>query len=181
MSAEQSEWWGYSQEHSWVVLDRDDPRNRPAAPIVHFLRCSDSAEIAMPRDEWEPPTTISAANYLASIQNDELRSLAERQLQLCRKQYDSQKAKRLQRIRLELREHQKTVKETRDTTICSRHQKYLEGAGLPAKRAIRLLRFIRHTGCWSCKTPINSADDLGCDGCKGIICHHCGACLCGRS
>ena len=138
MSAEHAEWWGFSQEHEWVVLDRADPRNIPGAPVVHFLRCSDSAEIAIPRDEWERPRTTSAMRYLESIVNVELRALAERQLQRFQKQYEATKSARLEKICRDLHEQQKVLKKARDDRIAETHRSYLVKSGLPPQRVLTL-------------------------------------------
>ena len=36
------QWWGYSREHGWVVLDRRIPCNMPGASMgLLFMRCRD--------------------------------------------------------------------------------------------------------------------------------------------
>ncbi len=180
MSAERTEWWGFSQEHGWIVHDREDPRNVSGSLIIHFFRCSDSAEIVIPRDEWEPPEIRGFKRYLASIANEALRSLAERQLLKCQGDYQQTKGARLEGIRRDLEDQKRAEKDERNRRISAKHEQYLRTAGLPAHGRATFVRFVRNTVCWKCKTPINSIDDLACTNCRGIICHSCGACFCGR-
>jgi len=62
------EWWGFSKEHGWVVLDRSIPANRPGVrEDLLFLRCRDSAMIVEKREKWEPPLYTYAPNYIRSL------------------------------------------------------------------------------------------------------------------
>jgi hypothetical protein len=62
------EWWGYSSEHGWVVLDRSLPVNAPGlGENLLFFRCRDATTIVEPRKQWQPPTYRFAPNYLRDL------------------------------------------------------------------------------------------------------------------
>ncbi len=179
MNTDSEYWWGFSDEHGWIVLDRADPRNVPGSSSVHFYRSSDGWEIALPRNEWDSPKIRGARNYLGSIANNELRSMAERQLARCREEYQRIQQGRLVRIQRDLDEQEQTVLKERNRVVRDKHKRHLVNLGLSGHATTRLSGWIRHTHCWNCKTPISSDVNLGCTVCSGIICHSCGACLCG--
>ncbi len=67
------EWWGYSSEHGWVVLDRNNPLNRSGIKgDLRFLRCRDWKEVDAKRADWNPPTYRYAPNHLALLGPHEL-------------------------------------------------------------------------------------------------------------
>jgi hypothetical protein len=62
------QWWGYSKEHGWVVLDRNIPCNAPGIKKdLLFLRCRDSNIFDVKRESWNPPLYRFAANYLRDL------------------------------------------------------------------------------------------------------------------
>lgn len=62
------EWWGYSSEHGWVVLDRNNPLNRPGIKgDLRFLRCRDWKEVDVKRADWNPPAYRYAPNHLGLL------------------------------------------------------------------------------------------------------------------
>ena len=62
------EWWGYNNEHGWVVLDRNNPPNRPGIKgDLHFLRCRDWKPFEAKRESWNPPLYRYAPNYIAEL------------------------------------------------------------------------------------------------------------------
>ena len=61
-------WWGYSQEHGWVVLDRTVPSNAPALEgDLLFLRCRDGTMVSEKRKRWVPPHYRFAPNYILDL------------------------------------------------------------------------------------------------------------------
>lgn len=62
------QWWGYSKEHGWVVLDRRIPSNAPGlkADLV-FVRCRDAMIFGAKRESWNPPLYRFAPNYLRDL------------------------------------------------------------------------------------------------------------------
>lgn len=59
------QWWGYSKEHGWVVLDRRVPSNAPGIrDDLLFLRCRDVKTVHVKRELWNPPAYRLASNYL---------------------------------------------------------------------------------------------------------------------
>src|SRR4029079_12054299 len=62
------QWWGYSKEHGWVVLDRNIPCNAPGIKKdLLFLRCRDLTIFDVKRESWNPPLYRFAANYLRDL------------------------------------------------------------------------------------------------------------------
>jgi len=63
-----TEWWGFSREHGWVVLDRELASNRPGITNdLLFYRCRDSATYIEKRAKWNPPEYRFAPNYLREL------------------------------------------------------------------------------------------------------------------
>jgi hypothetical protein len=62
------QWWGYSTEHGWVVLDRRIPCNAPGLRIdLLFLRCRDSTTFTVKRESWTTPAYRFAPNYIREL------------------------------------------------------------------------------------------------------------------
>ncbi|MDH5537701.1 MAG: hypothetical protein OEZ08_19285 [Betaproteobacteria bacterium] len=62
------QWWGYSKEHGWVVLDRRVPSNIPGLNVeILFLRCRDATTFYATRESWNPPAYQFAPNYLREL------------------------------------------------------------------------------------------------------------------
>lgn len=62
------QWWGYSKEHGWVVLDRRIPANAPNIKTdLLFLRCRDTVIFGAKRESWIPPSYRFAPNYLRDL------------------------------------------------------------------------------------------------------------------
>ena len=62
------QWWGYSKEHGWVVLDRTVPCNAPALGVdLLFLRCRDATIFSEKRERWIPPHYRFAPNHILDL------------------------------------------------------------------------------------------------------------------
>ena len=62
------QWWGYSKEHGWVVLDRRIPSNAPGLKTdLLFLRCRDAMIFGAKRESWNPPLYRFAPNYIREL------------------------------------------------------------------------------------------------------------------
>ena len=62
------QWWGYSKEHGWVVLDRTIPCNVPGLKVdLLFLRCRDAATFSEKREHWIPPRYRFAPNHIREL------------------------------------------------------------------------------------------------------------------
>lgn len=71
------QWWGYSKEHGWVVLDRRVPSNVPALKSdLLFLRCQDVTTYYAKREKWNPPAYKYAPNYLRDLAPEALEEAA---------------------------------------------------------------------------------------------------------
>lgn len=68
LQGEPVQWWGYSKEHGWVVLDRTVPCNVPGLKVdLLFLRCRDVTTFCEQRERWIPPAYRFAPNYLLGL------------------------------------------------------------------------------------------------------------------
>lgn len=62
------QWWGYSKEHGWVILDRRIPSNAPGLRVdLLFLRCRDATMFGAKRESWNPPLYRFAPNYIREL------------------------------------------------------------------------------------------------------------------
>ena len=62
------QWWGYSKEHGWVVLDRSVPSNVPGRKTdLLFLRCRDATIYTEKRERWVSPAYEFAPNYIRDL------------------------------------------------------------------------------------------------------------------
>ena len=62
------QWWGYSKEHGWVILDRRIPCNAPGLKAdLLFLRCRDTTMFDASRESWNPPRYRFAPNYIRDL------------------------------------------------------------------------------------------------------------------
>ncbi len=63
-----TQWWGYSKEHGWVILDRGIPSNAPGLKVdLLFLRCRDAMMFGAKRESWIPPLYRFAPNYIRDL------------------------------------------------------------------------------------------------------------------
>jgi len=63
-----TEWWGFSREHGWVVLDRKLASNRPGIrDDLVFFSCRNSATFIETRANWKRPDYQFAPNYLREL------------------------------------------------------------------------------------------------------------------
>jgi hypothetical protein len=62
------EWWGFSKQHGWVVLDRSISSNGPGfREDLLFFRCRDSMTFTEKREKWNPPQYRFAPNHLREL------------------------------------------------------------------------------------------------------------------
>jgi len=62
------QWWGYSKEHGWVVLDRSIASNAPGIKAdLLFVRCRDTVVVRVERESWVPPAYRFAPNYIKAL------------------------------------------------------------------------------------------------------------------
>ena len=68
MTAVTAQWWGFSKEHGWVVLDRELPCNTPGMPgDLMFFRCRDEKVFLLKRELWRLPAFQFAPNHLRTL------------------------------------------------------------------------------------------------------------------
>ena len=66
------EWWGFSTQHGWVVLDRSIPSNAPGLrDDLLFFRFKDSTTFFEKREKWNPPLYRFAPNHIRDLAADE--------------------------------------------------------------------------------------------------------------
>ena len=62
-----SQWWGFSAEHGWVIMDRDIPGNAPGMRCdLLFFRCRDGKVFFLKREQWRRPAYQYAPNYVSA-------------------------------------------------------------------------------------------------------------------
>lgn len=62
------EWWGFSNQHGWVVLDRSIPSNAPGLrDDLLFFRFKDSTTFVEKREKWNPPLYHFAPNHIRDL------------------------------------------------------------------------------------------------------------------
>lgn len=66
----EDQWWGYSSEHGWVVLDRTNPNNQFGSMYVVFTRCRDWIDFNEERINWNLPKYIYAPNFIKKLSRD---------------------------------------------------------------------------------------------------------------
>ena len=60
-----AQWWGYSSEHGWVIMDRDIPGNSSGTRgDLLFFRCRDGKVFFVKRELWRRPAYQYAPNYV---------------------------------------------------------------------------------------------------------------------
>ncbi len=116
------EWWGYSKEHGWVVLDRSMAEN--ASGLIEtllFFRFRDSKTYIDTRKNWHPPSYSFAPNYLRDLAPAESAKAAtelaavkalwpEQQRLLQQQKLDAEARAEAERVALEL-QRKKAVRE----------------------------------------------------------------------
>ncbi len=71
MSETHAQWWGFSKEHGWVVLDREIPCNVPGSRIgLLFLRCRDEKMFSLKWELWKLPAYQLAPNYVSTLKGE---------------------------------------------------------------------------------------------------------------
>ena len=154
------EWWGFSSEHGWVVLDRKIATNRPGKTgKLVFLRCSDWVRYEDEREKWDRPYYTFSERYLESL--NEKDAIVARELLASLKD-----------------EYQKKKEEFYSSVVQERHRQFLEKSGRTVPGTVRARKENRASYCWNCKMPVDNSIDLECSGCGWIICGSCGACGC---
>ncbi len=62
------DWWGYSKEHGWVVLDRTvETKSTGPNEQLEFFRFRDESTFLEMRKNWNPPAYSFAPNYLREL------------------------------------------------------------------------------------------------------------------
>jgi hypothetical protein len=68
MTTAAAQWWGFSKEHGWVVLDRELPCNTPGMRgDLMFFRCRDEKILLVKRELWKLPAFQFAPNHLRTL------------------------------------------------------------------------------------------------------------------
>ena len=62
-----AQWWGFSTEHGWVIMDRDIPGNAPGMRgDLLFFRCRDGKIFFLKREQWRRPAYQYAPNHVST-------------------------------------------------------------------------------------------------------------------
>jgi hypothetical protein len=168
-------WWGYSQENGWVVLDRNMAENQHGGSArLLFVKCSDWSVYKEKRSKWRKPLYISEDIYVSKLSFGEAKKIIE-DLTYLKNEYQNKK---------ENIYTQYSQSDQRDIdAIIEKHKTFMELLGKkPGSYRVsgQTEKNRRVTHCWSCKTHLDNMHDLECTKCGWIVCENCGACGCGR-
>jgi hypothetical protein len=179
------EWWGFSPENGWVVLDRKDARNL-AGELLTFVRCSDWSEFECPGSSWPSSQLVFFRTHLKALEGG-AQGRAIKELLVTRKKYAGRKAgfreigQAWERERREqARQKSDQAEEQRRSVVAAKHRAYLAAKGLPDSgvRPSTVLR--RKAWCWCEKQPgLDGVVVYACEKCTKDVCPRCGACQCG--
>jgi hypothetical protein len=169
-----NDWWGHTQEHGWVVLDRNLGENqRGGSSHVLFVRCSDWTAYREKKENWDKPRYISENIFLTKLSFREAKKTIE-ELECLKNEYRD----RRQGIHSQYSQsNQRDIK-----AIIEKHKVFLELLGMKPgmyKDAGQSDQNRRITHCYSCKTHLDNVHDIECSKCGWIVCENCGACGCG--
>ena len=162
-------WWGFSQEHGWVMLDRSVECNKPGLrkPLL-FVSCAPGSVYSVPYESWCPPSYIFAENYLKSI-TEAMQISGRRELE----QFKA-RSKEFHRMAVEAGT---VVEERRFSELRAHYFDQLQLANPGFKAATGRARRVTH--CYACKHSLDSNASFECNSCGWLICGLCGACGCG--
>lgn len=154
-------WWGFSEQHGWVVLNRNWPLNRHGEfkGKLTFVRCSDWSLIEVEARLWRGPEWTFAPRRLEALSGVEL--LREKQV--------------LEEL---TREFESRAEALREQLVELRHGEFLAAHGQPDSNLVRVTTRHRSANCWNCSRGIDNEVNLECRRCGWIVCW-CGACGCG--
>jgi hypothetical protein len=186
------QWWGYSKEHGWVVLDRSISSNRPGIKgDLLFFRCRDSSTFFAKRASWEAPAYTFARNYLRGLAPEEsalaaaeLEALESRwpefELEIGRQQHEAAARAEAARLEAERLQQQRELAERKQGAI-AKHRGYLQRLGLSYGGVVEAAptKSRRAVRCVACGKTIERAIGVQCAQCAELVCGSCGACGCG--
>lgn len=170
LNAPIDEWWGFSNQHGWVLLDRNIPNNKTNNLI--FLRCHDWHHFEDTKQNWNNIKLYNGANYYIKFLTNEKKELAITELEKFKG--NNKKNEVYEKLRSEVE------KKSLDK-LTEKHKKFLEGLNLPSVPLRKNTSGRRVNHCWNCKRPVDNSIDLECTSCDWIVCGSCAACGCGYS
>jgi hypothetical protein len=167
-------WWGHTDEHGWVVLDRADVRNEGESR--HLVRCRDWAQFEVSRRGFSSDQFKGFKSFICALPEDQAREACGQLLGFRREFMTRAAGLRVTRAELEGRQ-----REAARAAIIEAHRRFLEQRNLPTQQ-VRLPSGRNHrvTHCYACKHHLDNAVDVECAACGWIVCR-CGACGCGYS
>ena len=172
------DWWGHSEEHGWVVLDRTIPCNQPGSKgDLLFFRFRDSTTFLVARGDWNEPRYMYAPNYLRGKPHEVVE-----ELEFLKSEWSELKVEMQRRRQAAENERRMTdLKKLREQAI-ENHKLRLGRLGIPYQGVLEVIlkKGLRFTHCYSCGRELNNAINSECAVCGWIVCV-CGACGCGYS
>lgn len=192
------EWWGFSQKHGWVYLDRDLPCNGPNSYAKLIFVCCRTGEVILEeRKNWKRPLYIFEKPYIEGLLEKD-RSILIEEVESYKRDVADLKSKarnvwnlikdQAKGIELDSRinyewfaglfnalEHTHKIEKSKEY-----HSYFLEKIGKPnlgyIDNAVPKMKRVTH--CYSCKQTLDNSVNIECKACSWIICP-CGACGCG--
>lgn len=162
-------WWGFSQEHGWVMLDRSVECNKPGLKrALLFVNCSAGSVYSVPYEQWCPPSYIFAENYLKAL-TDTMQISGRRELE--------QFKNRSKEFHSLVVDAGAVIEERRFSEARAHYFEKLQLADPGLKAVTGRVRRVTH--CYDCKKPLDSNASFECNACGWLVCSLCGACGCG--
>jgi len=171
-------WWGYAEEHGWIMLDRTIKQNGTGAlKGLLFLRCSDLKLIEVDWEKWCPPPYFYAPNYIESLDSNPSKQAAVKaEFNLIK----AQESKFCDEIHRQYKILAEAESRRKRQELEKKHRAFLESLNINYSGVSFVTegKHPRVTHCWNCKNPLDNSIDLECKSCGWILCS-CGACGCG--
>ena len=163
------DWWGYSNQHEWVVLDRSLPCNQPGKKgDLIFFRWQDLTTFSIEQKAWQAPFIVYAPNYISEFPSGQ----KAEELESLRARWSEIKAKATR----EAEERLMTIVRKQAAANRQRFLKHI-GKAEGNDSAPSANKPHRIANCYSCKSKLDNSKTPECTACGWIVCN-CGACGC---
>lgn len=162
------DWWGFSFQHGWVLLDRNIPNNKTNNLI--FLRASDWSHYEDTRENWNNTKLYNGAMfYIKSLPKEKQKDALEKYEGIIK---NNQKLEVYAKLVGIFEPKYFEVVENKHKAFIKRLNKHI---GTLKKSDAGT----RSSHCYNCKRKVDNSFDFECSICNWIVCGHCGACGCG--
>jgi hypothetical protein len=135
MTTTLAEWWGFSKDHGWVILDREIPCNTPGTRgELMFFRCRDEKIFFLKWELWKLPAYQYAPNHL--------RALPEAAAAEARAEYEDL-VSRWPELQRELKRQYQELEDTKDKATREEEKRQKETAAAARKQRAAAARSLK--------------------------------------